>query len=660
MAKYINLGNGTVLIGLDSWGQVKDLYFHYAGLENHISEKLVHKIGLWINGALTWIDDGSWSVSIDYEKETMASSILAENQKAGIKIYFSDVLYNEMNIFIRQITVENLFDMRRDIKIFFNQQFNISQTHIGDTGYYDPLAKAIVHYKGRRVFLINAMCDNNNFSEYSIGLIGIEGKTGTYKDAEDGVLTMNPIENGQVDSVIAVNLDLPPKDKKTLFYWMTIGKSIKRVRYLNKVVLERKPGDIIKTTKDYWNAWVNNQKFSFYGLSEEMIKLFKKSLIIIRTHVNNNGSIIASGDSDMLQYGRDTYSYVWPRDGAFSALALAKAGDFNASHRFFEFCSKIISDDGYFMHKYRPDKSLGSSWHPWVRNGQVQIPIQEDETALVINSLWTHFELSKDLEFIEGIYNRLVKSPAEFMVNYRDKKTGLPKPSYDIWEEKYGISTFTSSTVYQALVVAGKFAKLLGKEKSATKYYQAAESIKEGIIKYLYDPNESIFYKLINIEDGNIIPDKTIDFSSIYGIYKFKVLDLGDSRLSSAFAKFVDRLSVKTPVAGIARREADQYHSFGGNVPGNPWIITTLWRTQYRIDNLKNESELADIVKDFAWVVDKALPSGILPEQMNPYTGEHVSAAPLIWSHAEYVRTIVQYLEKLEELGISKVINKEE
>ena len=43
------------------------------------------------------------------------------------------------------------------------------------------------------------------------------------------------------------------------------------------------------------------------------------------------------------------------------------------------------------MHKYRPDKSLGSSWHPWVRNGKPELPIQEDETALVIYALLIAF-----------------------------------------------------------------------------------------------------------------------------------------------------------------------------------------------------------------------------------------------------------------------------
>jgi glucoamylase len=435
---------------------------------------------------------------------------------------------------------------------------------------------------------------------------------------------------------------------------MCVGKSIESVKKLNKLVLGRTPQDIIKTTKDYWRAWVNNQNFSFYSLSPAISDLFRRSLFNIRTHVSYNGSIIASCDSDMLQFGRDTYSYVWPRDASMAALALIKSGDFNASRRFFDFCTKIISPEGYFMHKYRPDRSLGSSWHPWVHDGVTQLPIQEDETALVIFTLWNYFEMSKDLEFIENIYNPLIKSAAEFMAAYIDEETLLPKPSYDLWEMKYGISTFTSSAVYAALNVASRFAKLLGKEEHASQYSKVAEQIKGGILKFLYNDKEGYFYKLIEKEKNTTKIDKIVDISSVYGIYRFGVLPYNDSKLKKAFDYTKERLEVKAPAGGYARFESDQYLNPGGNIPGNPWVVTTLWKTQYDIEFIKKEADLPEIVKQFTWVVNKAQASGVLSEQFNAYTSEQLSAAPLIWSHAEYVTTVVKYLEKLEELGLCK------
>lgn len=655
MTRFLTLGNGSLQIGLDQYGQVRDFYYHYPGLENHLGdENLVHKIGLWVDGEFRWLEDASWKVEVRSERGTMASDVLAENTHLGIRLRFNDVVYNERAVFLRHVELENLDDRNKGVKLFFNQQFNISQSRTGDTAYFDPKAKVIIHYKGRRVFLANINHDNNPMTQYGVGNFGIEGKSGTFKDAEDGDLSNNSIEHGQVDSVVSISVDLKSKKTESVDYWLIAGKSIRDVVLTNRYVIERGASEILNSTKNYWKAWVHNQNFSFYGLSDQIIDLFNKSLVQIRTHVSTNGAIIASGDSDMLQGGRDTYTYVWPRDAAFSAMALARAGDFNASRRFFEFCKEIISEEGYFLHKYRPDAALGSSWHPWVWQGEERLPIQEDETALVIIALWTHFELSKDLEFIESVYNPLIKSAAEFMTRYRDKKTGLPKPSYDLWEEKYGVSTFTASSVYGALQVASRFAKLLGKEKYASRYQRASRNIKSGILNNLYDEKNGFFYRMLSFSEGKMHVNNTVDMSSVYGIYKFGVLDKNDPKLNKAMKLTVDRLSVKTPIGGIARYDGDKFMRKNNEVPGNPWFITTAWYTQYLTEFLEKEADLPDLVKQFTWFVERALPSGVMSEQLDANNGEPLSATPLTWSHAEYVSAVIGYLEKLEDLGICK------
>ncbi|MGH8069483.1 MAG: glycoside hydrolase family 15 protein [Candidatus Entotheonellia bacterium] len=120
---------------------------------------------------------------------------------------------------------------------------------------------------------------------------------------------------------------------------------------------------------------------------------------------------------------------------------------------FYQFCAKAITREGYFLHKYRPDGSQGSSWHPWVLDGNRQFPIQEDETALVVWALWQHFETYRDVEFIKPLFRPLITSAADFIVRYRDQGTGLPLPSYDLWEERRGILSFTCAAVYGGLIL---------------------------------------------------------------------------------------------------------------------------------------------------------------------------------------------------------------
>ena len=120
MPKHLTLGNGSVLVGLDKNGLVKDFYFHYPGLENHVSEGLIHKIGVWSEEKFSWLDDGSWKISVDSERGTMVSKITAVSSVLGIDLTFSDVVYNEKNIFVREVVIKNLFNRHRKVKLFFN------------------------------------------------------------------------------------------------------------------------------------------------------------------------------------------------------------------------------------------------------------------------------------------------------------------------------------------------------------------------------------------------------------------------------------------------------------------------------------------------------------------------------------------------------------
>jgi len=652
MPKSLVLGNGNLLVCFDKYAQVSDLYFPYVGLENHTGGHYVHRLGVWVDGELNWLGHPNWKMSIDSVKNALAGRTKAINKMLQIELDFFDAVYNEKDIFLRKITVSNKGSVRKEIKLFFNHEFEIYESHRGDTAYYDPMNDAVVHYNGRRVFFVSGRADEKPFDDYSTGIFKIEGKEGTYKDAEDGMLSKNPIEHGPSDSVIGFYLTIEPNEEKTLYYWIAVAESIKDAIALNNYILLKSPEHLLQTTVDYWSAWVNRYNFSFYGLDEKATELFKKSLLIIRAHTDNRGSIIASSDYSMLQNGRDTYSYMWPRDAAYSSMALDAAGDQSLSKRFFEFCNDVITDGGYFMHKYRPDRSLGSSWHPWVKNGKIELPIQEDQTGIVIIALWKYYEASRDLEFIEDLYNPLIKRAADFMVKFRDPYTKLPKPSYDLWEEKFGTTTYTSCVIFGALQAAAQFSGMLGKHDNEKLYRDAAEEIRQAILKYLYNPEEEIFYKMINLANVALETDKTIDMSSAYGLFAFGVLPADDERMKKFIKKIEEHLLCKTFVGGVARYEDDRYYRVSNTIPGNPWVITSLWLAQYYIASAKDIADFEIVKKWINWAVEYALPTGILSEQLDTYTGEHISASPLTWSQAEYVLTVIKYLDKLEDMGI--------
>jgi ferredoxin len=114
-----------------------------------------------------------------------------------------------------------------------------------------------------------------------------------------------------------------------------------------------------------------------------------------------------------------------------------------------------------------------------------------------------------------------------------------------------------------------------------------------------------------------------------------------------------ENLWIKTKVGGVARYENDYYHRISNDiaaVPGNPWFICTLWLADYYVTRAKDAAELKLALPIFEWTAGHALESGVLAEQVNPYTNEPISVSPLTWSHATVVSTVIKYLEKLETL----------
>jgi glucoamylase len=652
MPRDIPIGNGSLLILYDEEGLLRDLYFPNVGSENH-AHGHVFRVGVWVNGVFSWTQGEGWERSLDYEDGTLVAKIGLVNKTLGIEMKMKDVVDFHANIYVREITVKNLSSRTAEIRLFFHHDFHIYGTDIGDTACYKPEEKGLLHYKGRRYFLVNALTEDGvGLSQFATGVKESKGFMGTWVDAEDGLLSGNPVAQGSVDSICALHATIPKGRDATLYYWMSACVDWKGVKRLNDLVVQRTPGYFVKRTADYWKLWLDRENIRFGDLPENIKRLYARSLLILRTHINNNGAVIAANDSDILQFSRDTYTYMWPRDGALAAHALDLAGFSVPARKFFEFCGEIIGRNGFFMHKYNPDGSLASSWHPWVFEGKPHLPIQEDETGLVIWALWEHFNIYKDVEFIKPLYRKVIKAAADFMCEFVDRKTGMPLPSYDLWEENLGVHAFTVCAVIAGLRGAGHFTAAFGEKERSEKYMKTAERLREALTKYLYDDDLGRFHSSVSEHRGTHKKNSRLD-ASLCGLFTFGVFSASDERVQSTIDAVRDRLWCKTEIGGMARYENDKYQTVVAQdkeIPGNPWIICTLWYAQYLIEKAKSKEDLKKSHPIFNWVSERALRSGVLAEQVDPLTGYPVSVSPLTWSHAALVITVQRYLKKFLEM----------
>jgi len=637
-------GNGRIAIAIDESMNIRDFFYPRVGLENHLVGHFI-KTGLWADGIFRWIDSG-WNIEMGYMPETLVVRCRSSSPELNLALETSDCVHNSLDVFLRKVEVRNLSMQPRKIRLFFTQDFHIYGDSVGDTVMHEPALGSIIHYKRNRYFLVcGVTSQNRGIHQFAAGYKEQPGREGTWKDAEDGLLEGNPIAQGSVDSAISFELDLLPHSKGSIYYWIACGKSLKQAADLDSLVKKIGVEQLLLETENYWAAWSNRKDKMLCNLPRDILRAYKNSILIMRTHADDQGGIIASCDSDILQFNRDTYSYVWMRDGAIASLAFDLAGFSEVTRRFFQFCNNVMTEEGYFHHKYSPDGSVGSSW--LAASGHGGLPIEEDETALVLYALWRHFQKFRDIEFVTEVYPNLVLKATDFLLKYIDPETGLPRPSFDLWEEKYGVFTWTAAIVYAGLWAGAKFARVFYNRERHDALCDASSRLREAMHKHLYDPERRRFVKAL-YPDGS--RDPSVD-SSTSAIFLYGGFSASEKIVEETMNSILDRLWVGSGVGGLARYENDEYQRISKDVTGNPWFISTLWLARWRIARAKSMLQLKEGMELLSWAATHSLPSGIMPEQIHPFTGEPVSVSPLVWSHAEFVISVCEYLEKHREIS---------
>jgi len=649
------IGNGNVLVGFDANYSVRDIYFPRVGDANQTMGNLC-RTGFFVDGKFAWVYDQGWERKLGYAENSLVTDVTLRHQRLGITVRFSDFVDLARNWFIRNIEISSDTGFST-ARVFFHYDWFIEGSDIGNTVAYDPRHRSVIAYKADRYFLIGG----HSGTEFGIGTWANGkkggGAAGTWVDAEDGILGKNPIEQGSVDCTVGFDFEAcSPNQSRTLTHWVCMGRELRDVTtYGQDLIVNRGPDNYHGRTLTYWQVWAaKDRKDLDEEVGPDAARLYRRSVLTARTQVDNRGAIIASTDFDITKFARDTYAYSWPRDGAIVANALDRAGHEDVTRQFFTFCQQALMDEGFFLHKYTPYGRPGSSWLPWVdAHGQRCLPIQEDETGLVLWALWHHYLLHGNLDFVVGLYTTLVMPAADWMTSYVDGRNGLPMPSWDLWEERWGVHAFTVGAIWGGLDAARNFADLFGDVEAYVRYRDAADSLRQAVDSHLYSHDLGRFARRVVVEDdGTLTVDMVID-SSIYGLWRFGMYQPDEPRVAGTMQMIAGQLSNKAATGGVARYTDDYYFKVEGDtkkVPGNPWFMCTLWLAQWHIAIAQKTEDLQPARDIIDWVVAHQLPGGLLSEQLDPNTGVPLSVSPLTWSHAELMVTVDEFCRKAGEL----------
>src|SRR2546421_11964107 len=208
MPRDIPVGNGRLLVTFDHQYQIRDVYFPHVGQENHAGAGPC-RFGVFTDvpgrhrSRLYWTGDEGWTIRQRYLRDTLTTSVSLDHRELRLAMYCNDVVDFHRPILVRKIKVKNMAAHERTVKLMHHQDFNMLGTKVGDTAYYDPELKSIVHYRAKRYLMVTfygrardgaAPAGEGNgplhqgLDEYATGTSGFHGAEGTWRYAEDGHL----------------------------------------------------------------------------------------------------------------------------------------------------------------------------------------------------------------------------------------------------------------------------------------------------------------------------------------------------------------------------------------------------------------------------------------------------------------------------------------
>jgi GH15 family glucan-1,4-alpha-glucosidase len=211
MPRSLTLSNGRLAVNFDRDYYLRDLYWPHVGDEIHTMGH-PSRFGCYCDGQFSWLGDSSWDRQLGYAHDTLMTEVQLRHHDLGIVMNCQDVVDFHEDLYLRRIEVVDERPVSqsnaaaRKVRLFFCHDFHILENDVGDTAYYEPERKSVLHYKLGRWFMINTAKQNHDqwiygIDQWAVGVKEMAGQEGTWRDAEDGELSGNAVAQGSVDSV---------------------------------------------------------------------------------------------------------------------------------------------------------------------------------------------------------------------------------------------------------------------------------------------------------------------------------------------------------------------------------------------------------------------------------------------------------------------------
>ncbi len=612
------IGNGRLTLAYDARGCIREVYYPQPGLWNHSLGAPSH-IGFQSQGITYWL--GETTPAPRLQATGREVQIIWKDLDQGLEVHLQDCLDSSLPLLRRHFHLRGVAGAK--VTLLLHHDFRLLETENLDGVRFCPSQRFLLHYKRQQNIGVGLVEPSSWAVRWTLGRRDGEDGRGIRALVERQGLDNNPCAVGAGESVLGIDVVLDDEGHARISSYVAAWQEQEEKAQIDSSLKEHSSHLVAPDTREETTASTR----TLVNHAKDLLSVF-------------GSAVIASPDSESLEVAKEHYGYIWPRDGAFVAMTWDALGEHTRARRFYDFCEKALLEEGYLLQRYHPDGTPGSSWHPEPQSKSRLRPIQEDSTALCCLAASRHFlsVQQKSQASARHLAENLILPSARFLVSYRDEESGLPLPSHDLWEERFGIHTFTVAAVIAALKSAAEVARILKREE-ARQFQTVAESMDEALQTRLFHQDAGRFARTATVQaNGSLHLDATPD-ASLCGLFLFDHGKIHDPLVQRTMTSIEEELWVRNGVGGMARYHDDHYHRRSHDpdkIPGNPWIICTLWLAQWHALAGDDEGRLrAESL--LTWVADRARPSGALPEQVHPTTGENVSVCPLVWSHSTLI-----------------------
>lgn len=623
MEKYLNeaiIGNKNMLATFSGTGEM--LRLSYPNRDNRQYLKFF-RTGVKINDSdLIYLhEDINNSYVQYYDTDTNILNTEITNTYFNLKILQTDFATIKEDILVKKYSFINENSIDLDVKFLIHSELLSDQNNFVsgmkiDTGMIQYAHDFSVATFSKSNKLLSYQINGSENSIHS-GVIGGKDYIGMSKDSSISfdIGIIKPGEKKELEICIYID-----ENKKTM---QAVEDEIERIR---KVDLNKEYSNV----KSYWRRYVKehnglNMKEPENSYEEKIQEIYKRSILLFPLLTNQStGGIIAAPevDENLTQCGR--YAYCWPRDAVFITKALDILKMTKETEKFYSnFCRMTQSKNGMWEQRFYTDGKLAPCWG-----------YQIDETASVVYGVYSHYEHTKNEDFLK-VNLHMCEKAIDFLKRYvRDllDGTGIYGPSYDLWEMYEGTHLYSLSAIFAAFDAMTKIYNVLGKNvsgfennrlkeekvnKNIEEIAQLQVQVKKYIEENLYDENRKSYVRNVN--------DKRMDISLLGSVYPFKVFSPKEKKVINTVDNI--NLTLRTYTGGYQRFEYDHYRN------GAPWPIANLWMTLYYLEN----GEKKKAKETFDFVLKTAGKHSFLGEQIDNNTLKPNWVIGLGWSHAMFI-----------------------